>query len=88
MFSVMVSVSHPRQPPHPRFSLVHVMSQFRSRVRVALARFHVLPPPRLVLVVWMVFLVLDPKPLCFDYERPLLTFGEQTEMGRMIVKNK
>lgn len=78
MFSVVVTISYPPQSSHPRLSFVHMMGQFRPRVRVALARLCILPPPRLVLVVWVILLVLNAKPLCFVYERPLLTFREQT----------
>lgn len=72
MFRVVVSVRHPDQSPHPWLRFVHVMCQLCSRVRVTLARLHILPSPRLVLVVWVIFLVLNPKPLCFLYKRPLL----------------
>lgn len=78
MFSVMVTISYPSQSSHPRLSFVHMMGQFCPRVRVTLARLRILPPPRLVLVVRVIFLVLNAKPLCFVYERPLLAFREQT----------
>lgn len=74
MFRVVVSVADPRQSSHPRLGFVHVMSQLCSRVGVALAWFHILPSPGLVLVVRVIFLVLDPKPLCFLHKRPLLIF--------------
>lgn len=37
------------------------------------------PPPRLVLVVGVVLLVLHPQALRFLHERPLLHFVEQSE---------
>lgn len=78
MFGVVVSIRYPSHSSHPRLSFVHMMGQFCSRVRVALARLHILPPPRLVLVVWVILLVLNAKPLCLIYKRPLLALREQT----------
>lgn len=82
MVRMVVSVTHSSQSSHPWFSFVHVMSQFCSRIWVALAWFHILPSSRLVLVVWMIFLVLNSKPLCFIYEWPLFTLWKQAKIEK------
>lgn len=82
MVRMVVSVTHSSQSSHPWFSFVHVMSQFCSRIWVALAWFHILPSSRLVLVVWMIFLVLNSKPLCFIYEWPLFTLWKQAKVEK------
>lgn len=67
--------------PEAGVRLVHstdwVVAQLGARVRVALASLHALPPARLVLVVWVVLLVLDSKPLCLLHEGALLTLAQQ-----------
>lgn len=47
-------------------------------LRFALSVLHRLPPPRLVLVVRVVLLVLHPEPLGLLHERPLLPFVEKS----------
>lgn len=63
-----------------RVSLVHstagVVAQFGTRVRVTLARLDALPPARLVLVIGVVLLVLNPQPLCLLHEGALLALTQ------------
>lgn len=83
MVVLVVSLRHPHQAHQARLGLIHVVGQLGPRVRVALAGLHVLPPPRLVLVVRMVLLVLHPQPLGLHHERPLLALGEQTVVAEV-----
>ena len=53
-------------------------------IRLALPVFHGLPPPGLVLVVRVVFLVLYPQALCLLHERTLLSLIEKPVRERQI----
>lgn len=55
-----------------------VVAQLGSRVRIALAGLDILPAPRLVLVVGMVLLVLDPQPLSLFHKGALFVLTQQT----------
>lgn len=78
-----------RLPEHC-ISFVHgttrVVAQVSTGIRVAPAGLHTLPSPRLVFVIWVVFLVLHPEPLGLLHERPLLAFTQQaaenTQQGK------
>lgn len=70
-----------------RVSLVHstagVVAQFGARVRVTLACLDALPPARLVLVIGVVLLVLNPQPLRLLHERALLALTQQAAEPRV-----
>ena len=73
------------QPVHPRFRLIQALRMLlldQSQFTVPLTRFGALASPGLVLVVWVVFLVLQPQPLCLLDERTLLCFREKPEAER------
>lgn len=57
-------------------------AQLGSGVRVALACFRTLPAARLVLVIRMVLLVLDPQPLRLVHEGALLALAQQAAAPR------
>lgn len=69
-----------------RVSLVHdtagVVAQFGARVRVTLACLDALPPARLVLVIGVVLLVLNPQPLRLLHKGALLTLTQQAAEPR------
>lgn len=69
-----------------RVGLVHgtagVVAQFGPRVRVALACLDALPPARLVLVIGVVLLVLNPQPLCLLHKGALLALAQQAAEPR------
>lgn len=70
----------PSQSGHPRFCLKQVLLLLlldQSWSTVPQTRFGAFASSRLVLVVWVVFLVLQPQPLCLLDERPLLCFREK-----------
>lgn len=69
------------QPGGPQFGLVGALLVLLDQAgsAVALARFGALASPRLVLVVWVVFLVLHPQPLGLLDEWTLLCLREQAE---------
>lgn len=66
---------------HSCFRLEHLirgmMGLLRSRVQLTLTRLQALPSPRLVLIIRIVFLVLEPQSLCLFHERPFLALRQQ-----------
>lgn len=85
MILVGVSVSQARQAAHSGLSFVNlthrVMVELSSGVRIALARLYAFPPARLVLVVWVIFLMLDPQPFSLINKGSFLTLRQQAAQG-------
>lgn len=79
---MMVHLPHASQPGHAWFCFIQTMLMLlldQARSTVPLPWFGALASPRLVLVVWVVFLVLHPQPLGLLDEGTLLQFREKSE---------
>lgn len=82
---MMVHVRCASKPRHPRFCLIQALRRLllnQPGSAVPLPRFGALASPRLVLVVRIVFLVLQPQPVGLLNEGTLLCFREKSEEER------
>ena len=79
---MMVHLPYTSQSGHAWFCFIQAMLVLlldQARSTVPLSWFGALASPRLVLVVWVVFLVLHPQPLGLLDEGTLLRFREKSE---------
>lgn len=82
---MMVHFPCANQAGHPWFCLIQALLMLlldQSGSTVPLSRFGALASPRLVLIVWIVFLVLQPQPLGLLNEGTLFCFREESEKER------
>lgn len=78
---MMVHLLCSRQSSNPRFCLMKALLLLldQSVSEVPLTLSGALTPAGLVLVVWIVFLVLRPQPICLLDEWPFFCFGQKPE---------
>lgn len=79
---MMVHFPYTSQPGHPWFCLIQALLMLlldQTGSAIPLSWLGTLAPPRLILVVWVVSLVLQPQPLGLLNEGTLLAFREKSE---------